>query len=88
MAELIIEFKDKKEIELKLLKNKEVLDMLTIKLDIHLDTLLVTSIDKILKRNRIDTLSLSDVRVAGSVEPSSVAYLVAKAIAEALKTKH
>src|SRR5438046_2347458 len=47
--------------------------------DIHFDNMLVTSIDKILKRNRIESLSLKIVKVGGLVDKSSVAYNIALA---------
>ena len=55
--------------------------------DIHFDTVLVSSIDKILKKNRIETSSLKTVKVRGQVDQSSVAYHVALAVAAALESK-
>ncbi len=72
-------------VAVKLTRNGEDLDMLMVPLDIHFDTMLVTSIDKILKRNRIEPLSICLVKVGGRVNKSSVAYMMAQAIAAALK---
>lgn len=58
-----------------------------VRVDNHFDTKLVTSIDKILKENRIETSSLKTVKVQGSVDSSSVAYNIALAVAAALKSK-
>lgn len=55
--------------------------------DIHFDTLLVTSIDKILKKNRMDILSLSEVEVGGNANESSSAYQIVQTVVKAIKIK-
>jgi hypothetical protein len=56
-------------------------------LDIHFDTVLVTSIDKILKENRIDRVSPLDVLLEGFDDEASMSYLIARTVAGALKIK-
>jgi len=85
-VELIIFFKSKAEVELQLNQDGGLLDRLIFALDIHFDTMLVTSIDKILKRNRIEPTSLKSVKVAGLVDQSSVAYQVARAVVAAMES--
>ena len=54
--------------------------------DSDLDTVLIESIDKVLKRKRIDTTSLKEVKIVGEVNPNSSAYKIAQTWIEALKT--
>lgn len=73
--------------ELNLVHNGAVLDMLIMSLDFSFDTVLVTSIDKLLKKNRIARVSLSDIVLEGFGDESSMSSLIAKTVAEALKIK-
>ena len=84
--ELTINLKDSKNIELKLTDSNELVDELIIPIDNSFDTLLVTSIDKIFKKNRIDKSSLKVVNVAPETDNGSVAYRTARAVGEALKS--
>ncbi|MBX4190106.1 hypothetical protein KW791_02315 [Candidatus Parcubacteria bacterium] len=84
---LTIHLKNKVECELELAKGEAVLDTLAFPLDIHFDTMLVTSIDKILKKNRIETSSLKKVNIAGFVAESSVAYHIASSVKAALECR-
>jgi len=54
--------------------------------DSDLDTVLIESIDKVLKRNRIVTTSLKEVKIVGDVNPNSSAYKIAQTWIEAVKT--
>lgn len=83
--ELKIIKKNQTEVELQLLKNSVVLDMLIMPLDFHFETVLVTSIDKILKENRIEKVSLFKVSSVGFEDDSSMASMIVKTVAEALK---
>ena len=87
--ELIIFFKSKAEVELQLNQDGGLLDRLIFALDIHFDTMLVTSIDKILKRNKIDSSSLKtiEVKVISGLESSS-AYNIATAVGKAIKSRN
>lgn len=85
--ELKIIKKNKESVELNLVRDGEVVDMLIISLDFHFDTVLVTSIDKLLKRNRISRVSPFDVVLEGFEDESSTSFLIAKTVAQALKTK-
>ena len=79
--------KNKESVEVQLTQNGEVIDMLIMPLDFNFDTVLVTSIDKILKENRIDRVSLSDIVLEGFGDESSMVSLIAKTIVKALKIK-
>lgn len=97
MIEFIIFFKDKESVELQLFSDGQALDALALPtrpapvhkggVDIHFDTMLVTGVDKILKRNRIEESSLKSVKVGGLVDESSVAYMTALAVVQALKSQ-
>ena len=79
--------KDKESVEVQILDNNRVVDLLIIGLDFRFDTVLVTSIDKLFKRNRISRVSLLDVVLEGFEDESSMSSLIAKTVAEALKIK-
>lgn len=83
---LIINFTEKRgEVELKLMGGKKCIDSLTFDFEANLDSVLISAVDKILKRNRIDTLSLKTVKVAGEVDKFSSAYKIAQTFIEAIK---
>src|SRR5258708_25457755 len=78
---------NKKNVKVQLRSGSEVIDEVDFPLDFHFDTVLVTSIDKILKENRIDRVSPPDVLLEGFGEEASMSSLIAKTVAEALKIK-
>ena len=85
--ELKIIKKNKQVVEVQLIENKELIDMLIIPLDFNFDTVLVTSIDKLLKKNRISRVSLFGIVLEGFGDESSMSSLIAKTVVEALKIK-
>lgn len=74
-------------ISLQLKAGESLLDEVVFPLDIHFDTVLVSSIDKILKENRIDRVSPLETVLEGFDDGSSMASLIARSVAEALKIK-
>lgn len=85
--ELKIIKKNKESVEAQITENGVVIDMLIMPLDFRFDTVLVTSIDKLLKRNRISRVSLLDIVLEGFEDESSMSSLIAKTVVEALKIK-
>ena len=84
---LIINFKEKRgEGVLELMEGKKLIDSLTFEFEANLDTMLIAGVDKILKRNRIESLSLKTVKVSGNIEKSSSAYKIAQTFIEAIKS--
>lgn len=83
---LIIEFTGFKQVRLLLTRDGKHLDAVDFAFDSNLDTVLIDSIDKLLKKNTIDPLSLHAVNVTGDVDKDSSAYKVAVACAQALKS--
>ncbi len=83
---LIINFTEKKgEVELKLQDGRKLIDSLTFDFEANLDSVLISAVDKICKRNRIERLSLKTIQVLGNVEKSSSAYKIAQTFIEAIK---
>ena len=83
---LIINFtKNRGEVELKLKENGKLIDTLTFDFEANLDLVLISAVDKILKRNKIDTSSLKTVSVSGNIEKGSSAYKIAQTFIEAVK---
>jgi hypothetical protein len=74
-------------VKVKLKRDGGLLGEVDFPLDIHFDTVLVTSIDKILKENRIDRVSPLDVLLEGFDDEASMSYLIARTVAGALKIK-
>ena len=70
---------------LELRDGKRLIDTLTFEFESNLDSVLISAVDKICKRNRIETLSLKTVKVAGEIEKLSSAYKIAQTFIEAIK---
>jgi len=87
MANTLIIKKEGSRVKLQLSQDGALLDEVDFGVDIHFDTVLVTSIDKILKENRIDRVSPLDVLLEGFDDEASMSSLIAKTVAEALKIK-
>lgn len=86
---LEIYFKSARDVELKLVEDSEVKDVYKLPLDNQFDTLLVTSIDKILERNRIDLVSINEVRVQQKPEklnPNATSLKIALAVKAAIES--
>ncbi len=86
--ELLLYFKKIGEIEVRLTKAGKLIDALDFSFYGNLDDLLISSVDKILKENRIETLSLKTVKVEGNFDKNSSAYKIAVSFAEAFKKAH
>ncbi len=83
--ELKIVFKDFGKIRLELVRGRVSIDRLDFLFQGNLDDMLITSVDKILKKNRIETLSLKTVRIGGRVDKNSSAYKIALTFIKAWK---
>jgi hypothetical protein len=83
---LIINFIGFKQLRLELLNGAQKVEAVDFSFDSNLDTLLIENIDKVLKRNRITTSSLEEVKITGDVDPNSSAYKIAQTWLEAVKT--
>lgn len=83
---LTISFIGHKHIQLQLNADGQQVDAVDFSFDSNLDTVLIETVDKLLKKNRITILSLREITVAGEVDPNSSAYKIAQTFIEALKT--
>ena len=54
--DLIINFKDRVKVELQLKRGRVLTDTLTFEFEANLDSVLISAVDKIIKRNRIESL--------------------------------
>jgi len=87
--DLIINFTEKRgEIELRLKRGGVCIDTLTFDFEANLDSVLISAVDKILKRNKIETLSLKTVKIGGDIDKNSSAYKIAFVFCEAWKKAH
>lgn len=82
---LIIYFKKVGEIELRLMRGTKLIDALDFSFHGNLDDLLISSVDKVLKENRIEELSLKTVSIGGNVDKNSSAYKIALSFVKAWK---
>lgn len=64
---------------------KESLGHVDFSFDNNLETLLIATIDKLLKKNRIDPSSLHKVRIGGVIDKNSLAYRIARTVVRALE---
>ena len=87
MDNKLVIHKEGKEIQLMLEVGGAVVGKVDFPLDIHFDTMLVTSIDKLLKENRIDRVSPLETVLEGFDDESSMSSLIAHTVIEALKIK-
>jgi hypothetical protein len=84
--DLIINFTEKRgEVELKLQEGKKCIDTLTFEFEANLDSMLISGVDKIFKRNRIETLTLKTIKATGKVDKGSSAYKIVQTFMEAIK---
>ena len=86
--DLIINFKDIGKIRLELKRGRMLIDALDFSFQSNLDDLLISSVDKILKRNRIDALSLKTIKIEGDVDKNSSSYKIALTFVQAWKKAH
>ena len=87
MADSLVIHKEETIIKVRLEKAGVVLDEEVFPLDIYFNTVLLTSIDKLLKRNRIDKVSPLEVSLEGFEDESSMSSMIARTVVEALKIK-
>ena len=70
---------------LELCLKEVILDSIDFSFHGDLDTVLIQAVDKLLERNKLDKLSLSQGVVTGNIDETSSSYRVAQAFLEAIK---
>ena len=83
--DLIINFTNIGKITLALKQGRHVVDALDFSFQGNLDDLLIAAVDKIMKRNRIGTLSLKTIKIEGNIDENSSAYKIALSFTKAWK---
>jgi hypothetical protein len=86
MAKLLISQKAPNTLRLRLLRGKKILDTVDFGFDKNLDTVLLVSIDNLLKRNKIDIPSLKTIEVASDIDKNSSLYKIVKTWIAAVNT--
>jgi len=86
LLSLTIRFTGFKQVRLEFLRGEEPFEAVDFSFDSNLDTVLIESIDKVLKKNRITITSFREVRILGEVDQNSSAYRIAQTWIEAVKT--
>ena len=84
MSELIIKI-SQSEVELKLSEKGRVLDFEKAKYYHDLSAGLITSLDKLLKRNNIDATALKSFKIKGNLGKDSTSHKITRAFVEGLK---
>ena len=74
-------------VALKLLKNRRIIDIEETKYYHDLTEVLISILDKILKRNKIDTTALNLFKIQEKTGKNSTSYKIVAAFIEGLKTK-
>lgn len=72
-------------ITLQLKKGECVFDELTLTISQGFDTLLITAIDKLLTRNRIDKLSLNTFKISDKIRSETISGMLIKTIKTVLE---
>ena len=86
--DLIINFANIGKITLELKQGKKWIDALDFSFHGNLDDLLISSVDKVLKKNRIEASSLKTIKVEGNVDKNSSAFKIAFTFVQAWKKAH
>ena len=73
------------EVVIKLLKNGITLDLQTAKYYHDLSDVLITGLDKLLRRNKIDATALKSFKIRGNLGQDSTSYKIVSAFIEGLQ---
>ena len=83
---MLLEIKlDQSEVELKILKNRVAIDFEMVKYYHDLSDVLISTLDKLLKRNKIDVKSLKSYEIHGNLGKDSTSHKITSAFIEGLK---
>lgn len=82
---IVVTFRPNYQVSVSLGVGKKSLGHVDFSFDNNLETLLIDTIDKLLKKNRIDPSSLNKVRIGGVIDKKSLAYRIARTVACALE---
>lgn len=73
------------DVSLNILKNKEAIDFINSKYYHDLSVVLITSIDKLLKKNKLDLKAIKSYKILSDLGQDSSSYKIASAFIQGLK---
>ena len=82
---LAIQLKKEYTLLIHLKQGRKVIDHQSLTISTNLDTLLITAIDKLLAKNRIERLSLKKAGIKGKFKPGAVSSMIIKTVVMALQ---
>ena len=80
MAKIILEKNSKDELLVGLKMGQKLVDQKSLTIGQDFDTLLITTIDKLVTENRIDRLSLKSLDISSKTGPGTVSSMVIKTV--------
>lgn len=81
---LVCNIKNGEIIIIQLKRGKHILDELHLTVSRNLDNMLITAIDKLAAKNRIDRLSLKTLEIQGKMRSGAVSSMILKTVKSAL----
>lgn len=81
---LLFNIKNQRVVEIQLIKGKKVIDKTYLTMGQSFDMMLIRTLDKILRKNRIERLSLKIVKIRGKMRPEAVSSMILKTVIKAL----
>ena len=85
MAELILTLKNNNTAEIKLKNDSKTLSKEDLTQSQDFDIMLITSIDRLLTKNRIDRLSLKSFKILGKMRPEAISSMIIRTVKIALE---
>lgn len=78
---------DETKVRLELVKNRQVIDFEELLYYHDLDGVLITVLDKLLKRNKLDAKALKSYKILGNLGQNSTSYKIVAVLVEGLKVR-
>ena len=81
---LLFNVKNQEILEIQLTKGKLNIDKTHLTISQGFDTMLIRTLDKIFRKNRIDRLSLKSVEIRGEMAPNALSGMILQTVARTL----
>ena len=81
---LLFNIKNQEILEIQLTKGKLNIDKTHLTISQGFDTMLIRTLDKIFRKNRIDRLSLKSVEIRGEMAPNALSGMILQTVARTL----
>ena len=85
---ILFKVKNHELLEIQLIKGKLTINKTHLTISQDFDIMLITTLDRILSRNKIERLSLKSVEIAGKMPFNAVSGMVIQAVAKALNSRN